>query len=93
MFAELSVEKGSADGLPLNLIKRRRAKRTEVTELYFFCYNEQNQLAYFFKCKVHLAENSTSSGVVLMQNTVSYFNVKRHRPQMYKIRIKGVRQW
>jgi len=31
--------------LPWNLIKRRRAKRSEETELYFFCYNEQNQLA------------------------------------------------
>jgi len=31
--------------LSWNLIKRSGAKRAEVTELYFFYYNDQNQLA------------------------------------------------
>ena len=43
MFARLSAEKESSDAC--HAIEKAKSKRTEVTELYFFHYNEQNQLA------------------------------------------------
>ncbi len=43
---QVTFGENELDSMPRDFEREKaKSKKTEVTELYFFCYNEQNQLA------------------------------------------------